>query len=341
MATSPAGHTRDVDAAPAIAAPDTRAVFVALAVLLAELAILAGVNAGWLAPLVGLLLHAAIVAFSIVCVKDAVRRNVDTGPSVLLAVATAVVGPLGALGCVIMGWLVSLGRESPDLLQAWYKRISLSTETDPVTRLSDTVAIGRSLDLASPLPSSFATVLQHGSIADQQRVLGLIARKFHPDYLPVLKLALAHEAPVVRVQAAAVAAHVRLPLSRFVEATLDRVSAPGVTPVKGLQAVREIRLCLQSGLLDERDRVRIDRLVTGLETRCFADVEHLGAVRARLDQASLGDYEGHLLNSGKFAEFRATRRRLRRRLFGRYVLRHTPWLMRSMPAVQQAAGQGA
>jgi hypothetical protein len=318
------GHKRE-NAAPGVPV-DPHAVALAIGVLVLEALLLAGVATGWVGSILAIALHGAIVALTIQPISSAARRHVDTGPSILLAVATAVLGPLGALGCVVMPWLCRAGRESPDLLKAWYRRIALSTETDHMTRLSDTVAIGRSLDLGNPLPQSFADVFHNGSIADQQRVLGLIARKFHPDYLPVLQSALAHEAPVVRVQAAAVAAHVRIPLSRFVDETLDRVSAPGVPPREGLKAVREIRYCLQSGLLDERDRVRADRLVMGLEARCFAGIDHGGVEHTKLDHASRDAYETYLLSSGRYAEFRAARRTVRRRLFSRYVLRHVPWV---------------
>jgi hypothetical protein len=332
MATSQTGNARARDEHVGSAPADPLAVFSALFLLALELLVAAAFNAGKISLIAGIELHAGIVAIAVLTIVGATRRKVDTGPAVLLAVATAVTGPLGALGCVMTGRLVLLGRESPDLLKAWYKRISMSTETDPVTRMSDTVAIGRSLDLTSPLPSSFAEVLQHGSIADQQRVLGLIARKFHPDYLPALQIALAHEAPVVRVQAAAVAAHVRVSVSRFVAQTLDDVSAPGIEPAAGLRAVREIRNCLRSGLLDERERVRVEGLVAGLETRCIADIDHQGPRTVRPDAAALDAYEAHLLMSNRFADFRSLRRHLRRHLFGRYVLRRAQWVRRSIPA---------
>lgn len=331
------GHVRLDDAQSETVPSDPRAFIAALAVLALELAILTGVNTAWIGPVTGLALHLLAVVFTLLFVISAARRRVDTGPALVLAVATAVTGPLGALGSVLTGWLVSLGRESPDLLKAWYKRIALSTETDPMTRLSDIVAIGRSLDLSSPLPSSFDDVLKHGSIADQQQVLGLVARKFHPDYLPVLQMALVHEAPVVRVQAAAVAAHVREPVARYVADALDRVSAPGVDPALGLRAVREIRYCLRSGLLDERDRVRVGGLVAGLEMRCFADIDHRGAREARLDAAARDAYEAHLLANNRFADFRAVRRRLPRRMFGRYVVRNTQWVKRATPALGSGA----
>lgn len=333
VTTRPAADARTRVAHSGVTPADKRALIAAIAVLAMELAVATGVNAAWIGPLFGLAMHALIVTFAFALVVSAMRRKVDTGPAILLAVATAVTGPLGAFGSIMIGWLVSLGRESPDLLKAWYKRISLSTDIDPMTRLSDTVAIGRSLDHASPLPSSFDDVLHHGNTADQQKILGLIARKFHPGYLPVLQIALAHEAPVIRVQAAAVAAHIRLPVAHYVAAVLDRVSAPGIGPAEGLQAVRNIRLCLASGLLDERDRVRVKGLVAGLEMRCFADIDHRGLRASELDTAAREDYEQHLLSNNRFADFRMGRRRTPRRLFGRYVVRNTQWIRRATPAV--------
>jgi hypothetical protein len=295
------------------------------AVILAlEILLLFAFQNGLLNQWQALIGHACIVVVTVLLIWQAYRQGSDTNPFLLLAITTGVIGPLGAAGCLVVSQLVHLGTESDDLLKAWYARLSLSTETDAMTRLSDTITTGRALHLTEEPTASFLAVLEHGSVSDQQRVLGIIARKFHPDYLPVLKKALTNEAPVIRVQAAAVAAHVRNAVTAYVRQALDAASLPHNAPADGLRAVRDVRLCIQSGLLDERDRTRAARLVSGLEARCFASIDSSGPGLARLDVPALDAYEDFLLRSGRLSDFRRTRSRFRRRMFGRYTLRRTP-----------------
>jgi hypothetical protein len=264
-------------------------------------------------------LHLVIVALTLLTVRNAVRRKVDAGSAVLLSVTTFVAGPFGALGTLVACWLSSGSRDDPALLDAWYKRISLSTETDTITRVSDTVAIGRSINLSAALPEKFVSILRSGSISEQQKVLGLIARHFHPDYLAALKLALVNEAPVIRVQAAAVAAHIRQPVLVAAQIALTAAQSASNSIANRMTAIRDARACLESGLIDERDRVQISA-----ELDQVLQTFPKSKVLVPLDGDTLNSIEKDLLHRGSYQEFRDLRLRARRKLFGRYVTRRTP-----------------
>jgi len=178
-----------------------------------------------------------------------------TGP-MLLAIAALAAGPIGA-AVVLVGAVLPVRRaDSTPLLAAWYKRIALASEIDATTELCDTVASGRTMDLAAPVPRAFMTVIERGTLAERQTSLGLIARRFHPQYLPALEVALRSAEPVVRVQAAAVAARVRGPLRARLEALLSDDWAGRADASASRRA--ELEAILASGLVEAgaRDKAR-------------------------------------------------------------------------------------
>ena len=68
---------------------------------------------------------------------------------------------------------------------------------------------GRRLAPRHVAPPSYATVFAAGDIATQQRALMVLARNYTPDLRPALQAALASNQPALRVQGAAVFAHLR------------------------------------------------------------------------------------------------------------------------------------
>lgn len=209
--------------------------------------------------------HCAIVtgcAYRLLAWSRGKPSDVDVMPGAMVVAATAVAGPVGALFALAIPRLSPRRGGPSPLLEAWYHRIALSGDIDAETRLCDNVGSGRTMNLASPPPQSFVEVMTAGGLADKQSALGLIARRFHPDYLPALALALKSPEPVVRVQAAAVAARVRDGLKTRVRALLDELEAAVVSP-RAEARLPELAKAIASGLLDETDRTRAEALLAG------------------------------------------------------------------------------
>lgn len=254
-APSHAPGATDAEAAPG-QATGTALICLVMAVIEAA-GIAAGVHVGGLAGFGGIIgLHLAVLACLGWHLRARQRAGRDTVPALVALLTTAAVGPLGALGAAGLALASGRGRGRNALLEAWYERISLSVAVDPVTRFCDDVASGRTIDLGAPAPVSFPSAIANGSLAERQAILGLIARQFHPDYLPALKLALLSPEPVIRVQAAAVAAHIRPRLSALFKETLAAAATTAGDPEQGLLALRRLDGMIASGLLDEGDRRR-------------------------------------------------------------------------------------
>jgi hypothetical protein len=135
----------------------------------------------------------------------------------------------------------------------------MAGETDEATRLCENVATGRTADLTGHAPASFVAVMERGSLDDRQAALGIIARNFHPDFLPVLMQALKSPEPVIRVQAAAVATKVRGDLRALVDRHAGVTAAAVADSPGALVVAAELEAAIASGLLDERPDPRRHR----------------------------------------------------------------------------------
>lgn len=311
-----------------------RGAAVAFAALAVEAGLMAGVVFYGMGLAAALGLHALVVAALGLRCRHVFRTAGDTGTPALLTAGVAVAGPFGALGGLLIDWLSKQGQEHRDRLQRWYDRISLSIDTDDVTKLSDHVVIGRGMDLGGAPPAPFARLLEHGSVAEQQAVLGLVARRFHLHYLAALKTGLVSDEPVIRVQAAAVAARVRGTLGAEVDRLLAALGQGG-SAAEMLRLCSDIDQCVASGLLEEKQNARAQ--AASVEARARA-VERLAAaarpalVGARVAaDGGLGDLaarqalEDALLGRERYDDFRRLRRAFAFPVKGRMRFRIGRW----------------
>ena len=255
------------------------------------------------------------------------RSGEDVSELLLALLATLATGPLGATGALLATLITPRTDTTPLLLEDWYERISHSTDVDKVTQFCDMVAIGRAINLGGPLPVSFETVMNGSSLSAKQNALGLIARKFHPEYLPALSAALQSDQPVIRVQAAAVAAHVRETIAQMLGGLVEEAAGAGADPARCLSLAGQIEQCLSSGLLDEKDRVRGRAAADKLYSLAIAYEDGLPELNGRVSQTASGGkivsakppvnggkkrtevqaYEALLLRRGDFSAFRRLR----------------------------------
>lgn len=282
--------------------------------------------------------HLAVVAVMIVLLYRRLWNGGDGGFSLLAVVGTFATGPFGAAGVLLMPWLTRQNATSDALLTAWYDRIALSAEQDSFTKLSDRVAIGRAANLAAPLPIPLVELFKSGPLADQQSALGMIAREFHPGYLRVLKMALESVEPVIRVQAAAVAARVRGPLNAQIPHLASRAADPTASSALAMETAADLRSAIDSGLLEAAELATATGVHSGLLGRIFAreDMRHRKAAAGeRLSHEPASDdldeaYAARLLRDGRFDDFRAMRLTERRPVRGRY--RHRLLMTRPLGA---------
>lgn len=151
--------------------------------------------------------HLAVVA-ALAAWTWSARRRRAVRMAALLCTVTALMGPLGAAGALLafaLGSGLETGRadfdrwfadlfpdETRAAAQLHYERIICGRD-----RLADSTAVGPFLD-----------ILAHGSVERQLAAVATMSRRFHPAFAPVLRAALQHAVPQVRVQAAAATTHI-------------------------------------------------------------------------------------------------------------------------------------
>lgn len=285
----------------------------ATGILLLAVALLSGLGHAVVLRSIGVnpwalaIVHAAMVVIAVLLLRGAVRNGQDVSIPLLGVLAGAAIGPLGLAGAVIVGKLQATSQL--ELLDAWYDRISQATEVDPVARLSDDVSVGRSVNLTGAMPSSFVAIMESGSLEERQAILGIIARRFHTDYVPVLLCALRSSDPVVRVQAAAVASRIRPDIARQFQRSIADLPSASASASGALALLHKIDAYVSSGLLDESDRQR----GIGVQQR-LGDVVLHELRRSRLQKSGLAttdtqkeSLERMLLQRSAFGELRSVR----------------------------------
>ena len=182
-----------------------------------------------------MLLHAAVLLVPAVFLRMRANSGGELTVPVLLMVATFATGPIGALGCAAMALALWYQRPSPTRLRHWYDYIAGVVARTRATRIREELMSGRlPSDPAAKVPR-FGPILQGASVEEQQRVLGVIGRRYHADFRPALRKAMRNRNGFIRAQAAAVA-------SRLDVDEKNRLWSTGNPATQGAQATA--RECL-------------------------------------------------------------------------------------------------
>jgi len=124
---------------------------------------------------------------------------------VLLAATSLACGPIGALGCAYLASQLRRRRPTPSRLRSWYEYIAGIVARDRIAHLYDDLSSGRLLHDPTAEVPRFRPILHEASTDEQQRVLGVLGRRYHAEFRPALREALRNKNSFIRAQAAAVA----------------------------------------------------------------------------------------------------------------------------------------
>jgi hypothetical protein len=152
-----------------------------------------------------LALHLAVLIIPGTFLVHRMRAGGELTVPVLLTVATAVSGPIGAGGCVFLAFSLWVRRPSPERLDGWYDYIAGIVARPQAVRIHEELSSNRLPTDPYAKVQRFTPILGGASVEDQQRVLGVIGRNYGADFRPVLKRALRSRNGLIRAQAAAIA----------------------------------------------------------------------------------------------------------------------------------------
>jgi hypothetical protein len=232
--------------------------------------------------------------------------NEDLTAAALLFLVVLAAGPAGAVASLLSRAFANRTRVGPEVLEAWYQRLSSARTSDASTELTDRVVAGRVIDTRAPPPEHFEDVIANGTLAEKQAALGHMARHFHTDFAPALEAALRSPEPVVRVQAAAVVARVRSILKPRIKLLL--ADKEGRTIGHELKDAAELARLAACTLVDRADaeKCRAASTKTLGATLDGPDSVRTAAAAATRDTAIV--IENHLFANQRFGDFRVARR---------------------------------
>lgn len=149
--------------------------------------------------------HVAVICGPFTVLRRRLRSGDDVLMPSLLLLAVAVSGPLGAGGCAAATLALWLRPPQPERLHGWYDYIAGVDERSTLEKTYQALAAKRLPEDPSAPIERFEPILSGTALSQQQRVLGVIGRRYHSDFHPSLKKALRNSNILIRAQAAAIA----------------------------------------------------------------------------------------------------------------------------------------
>ena len=270
--------------------------------VVAVLANRAGVSPGTLVAI-----HCAVAAWTWLILFAGRKADEDTTLAALMLLLVAVAGPAGAAAALLTLPLAGKAGAGPEVLQAWYTRLAQAGGVGPATAMHDRVAAGRVLRLEAPPPARFLDVIASGTLEERQTALGLMARRFHPDFAPALEAALRSPEPVVRVQAAAVVARVRGDLKIKIRDLLCR-NLQTVPARRRLAIAGTLQSLAGCSLVEDSDKARCRAAAGNLLADVLISTDAVTAAAATPHDDIALAMEGFLIDSGRLKDLRIARR---------------------------------
>ena len=138
--------------------------------------------------------------------------------SLLHAMMTTAMGPVGSAGCFLCCMLELAFRPNAKPFSEWFESIFPDEQDNDQSAFLELLHSSEDPLRNSMRISSFRDTMAAGTIEQKQALLGLIARRFSPSFAPALHQALCDPVPAIRVQAAAAAASIE---NRYAEKTFE------------------------------------------------------------------------------------------------------------------------
>lgn len=176
-------------------------------------------------------------------------RNGNPTLSTLAIISVLAMGPVGALGMLVIVASQAFNRKSSEAsLAKWHEKLAKPVKFDLAERLAEAIGEDRMIEPGAIRPVSFQDVSRFGSVSQRQTALGIVSQRFDPSFSSILKQELVSEEPAVRVSAAAVFTKLRDKnrLRMGAGKPLSNMLAPEEARERGLALARGV----QSGLLD-------------------------------------------------------------------------------------------
>lgn len=234
-------------------------------------------------PLGTLLLAHLAVAAALTAVAALLYRFGGRSPCfLLLVVATAGLGPLGALGSAVTAALRRAFSRRATPFAAWHAALFPTPEASPVQALYERLVLRGAGPAERSTVAPFQEVLALGTVAQKHRVVTMISDHFRLPFVPSLQSALNNPEPAIRVQAATASARIEGGFLKRSMALQERLAAAPGDPEVLLALARHHDDYAGTGLLDPaRERGEMRRAL-----ELYERVGRLGPVDREVSEAT-------------------------------------------------------
>ncbi|NVK33444.1 MAG: hypothetical protein HWE23_03130 [Rhodobacteraceae bacterium] len=217
-----------------------------------------GYAAEW--PVIDLLINHGIVCLAFIAIWFILQQHTASARTGRFDAISALLlisfGPIGALGVFFLAlklWLY--GHSSPNPA-SWYKQLEIAPDQDRASELFQSIINGRERVQTDPKLKKFSQIMRDGTVDEKQRLLGVIALKYHPSFYPFLSAALNDPEGSVRVQAAAVTTKLRADRKMQMEQLLSEPTKLGKKDAR--KQIADLHELAASKLLSHDQIARID-----------------------------------------------------------------------------------
>ena len=145
----------------------------------------------------------------------------------LLVVATAALGPMGAAGASFSAALRCVFARRSTPFERWYASLFPEMAASPTRTLYQRIALRGAGPAARSTVAPFGDVIALGTVQEKQSVVTMVADAFRPAFAPALRSALNDSEPAIRVQAATASARIE---NRFLERSMALEERRAATP---------------------------------------------------------------------------------------------------------------
>ena len=206
------------------------------------------------------LFHGIISVFVVAGSLPWLRRGDSSAGMALYVISLVALGPIGVIGCAMMGLVRWISSRSAISFEEWYERLFPRALADRAQALYELIEWRGAKPSRESTVAPFCDVLDQGSVTQKQSVVTLIADHFKPEFSPALQQALNDPEPAIRVQAATAVARIE---NHFLQQSVvlqeERAKDPGNSSI-----MRKIALHHESyartGLLDS-ERAASERTI--------------------------------------------------------------------------------
>ncbi len=234
-----------------------------------------------------LIAHAFVSIFAVLFLVREIRMRGRFGRMAVVVLATALGGPVGAIGSALVIALSKPLGNADKIRELWFKVLSGEMPNKAGEDLYRLIRDDRVLETLHRSPQNFDDILDSGTLRQKQAVLAVLAAQYSPELRPLLEQALKSETPAIRVQSAALITKLRISAVRRLRELLSGDPTSAADRNARLASALDLLDLLRGGLLDASQSMQAQNTTRRILEELIEDVSEEESLRLQCCQTLL------------------------------------------------------